>query len=59
LAIIGGYKVSSATSGQTCGVIMDVGVFPISGGYYRAVPGAMAVCMYRWSPTINRWIPYT
>lgn len=53
-----GYKISSASSGQTCDSTLDVGVFPISGGNQRGIPGAIAVCMYAWDPESSKWIPY-
>lgn len=57
MSIIGQYRYSASTSGATHSEgLVNIGAFRISGLQHTA---GIAVCLYKWSPTINAWIPYT
>lgn len=56
-----GYMYSSAgVSGQKPGMPIDIVVFPISGHTNPSnYAGAIPLCMFKWNPTKNNWIPFS
>lgn len=55
MTIIGGYYQSSARNSPVSDVILNVGTFPVSGTGFGGIP----VCMFKYNPTQNIWVPYT